>query len=220
MLDPAGALVWPAQRLLVVADLHLEKGSAAADRGSLLPPWDTRVTLDRLAALLHRHRPATVVALGDSFHDARGSRRLLPHDRERLVAMAQQAAFIWVMGNHDPCPSEGLGGVWVSKWQLGPLLFRHQAHPAAADGEVSGHFHPKAQVATRAAYVTRPCFVHDTRRVILPALGAYTGGLEFRDPVIAGLFPGGGRVVLLGRDRLFGFAFGTARTIQGKPNMR
>ncbi len=210
MLDPDGALVWPAQRLLAVADLHLEKGSAAAARGSLLPPWDTRVTLDRLAALMRRHTPRTVVALGDSFHDPRGPARLLAADAARLAAMAAAAEFVWVLGNHDPVPAESLGGLSVLEWRAGPLVFRHQAAAGAA-GEISGHFHPKAQVPVRGAMVSRACFVADGRRVLLPALGAYTGGLDVRDPAIARLFPRGGRVFLLGRERLFSFAYAAMR---------
>jgi uncharacterized protein len=206
LLDPAGALFWPAQRLLAVADLHLEKGSAAARNGSLLPPWDTRATLDRLAALMRRYRPASVLALGDSFHDAAGSGRLQAHDQERLGAMGRHAPFIWVLGNHDPAPPEGVGGQAVDEWRAGPFLFRHEARIGPANGEICGHHHPKASVAARGAVVTRPCFVCDGQRLMLPALGAYTGGLDVRDPAIAGLFPRGGRLFLLGRDRLFGFA--------------
>ncbi len=210
LLDPAGALVWPAQRLLAVADLHFEKGSAAAARGSLLPPWDTRATLDRLAALLRRHAPRTVVALGDSFHDADGSARMLPADAARLAAMAGSAAFVWVLGNHDPTPPEGIGGVAVAAWRAGPLVFRHAAEAGAA-GEISGHFHPKATLAVRGAVVSRACFVADARRLLMPALGAYAGGLDVRDRAIAALFPRGGRVFLLGGERLFSFAYGAAR---------
>jgi DNA ligase-associated metallophosphoesterase len=206
MLDPAGALVWPAQRLLAVADLHLEKGSAAASRGSLLPPWDTRVTLDRLAELLRRHAPRTVVALGDSFHDTSGASRLLAADAARLAAMTVVADFVWVLGNHDPEPPDGVGGIFVPEWRAGPLVFRHQAVAGAA-GEISGHFHPKAQVPVQGTMVSRACFVTDARRVLLPALGAYTGGLDVRDPAIARLFPRGGRVFLLGRERLFSFPY-------------
>src|SRR5690242_20612220 len=110
MLDPAGALAWPEAGLLAVADLHLEKGSAAAARGRMLPPWDTRATLDRLALLLHRWRPRLVLALGDSFHDRDGPARLLPADAERLRALTAGTRFVWLRGNHDPAPPEGLGG--------------------------------------------------------------------------------------------------------------
>jgi hypothetical protein len=212
MLDPDGAVCWPAQKLLAVADLHLEKGSAAAARGHLLPPWDTRATLDRLAALLRRWRPETVVALGDSFHDAGGSGRLGPSDHARLAAMAAAHRFVWVLGNHDPAPPERLDGETVGEYRLGKLRFVHQAARGAASGELCGHHHPKAQVQTRAAMVSRPCFVADANRLMLPALGAYTGGLDVRDPAIAALFPRGGRVFLLGRDRLYSFAYAASRS--------
>jgi DNA ligase-associated metallophosphoesterase len=204
MLDPAGALVWPAAGMLVVADLHLEKGSSFARRGSLLPPWDTKVTLDRLALLLRRWKPRTVVALGDSFHDADGSGRL-PHDEvARLASIAASVQFVWVQGNHDPSPPAGIGGEWVESFATGSLTFRHEAL-ARASGEISGHYHPKATIPARAGSVTRACFVTDARRVLLPAFGAYTGGLDVRDPAIARLFPRGGRAFLLGKDRLFSF---------------
>ena len=204
MLDPAGALIWPATGMLVVADLHLEKGSSFARRGSLLPPWDTKVTLDRLALLLRRWKPRTVVALGDSFHDADGSGRL-PHDEvARLASIAASVQFVWVQGNHDPSPPAGIGGEWVESFATGSLTFRHEAL-ARASGEISGHYHPKATIPARAGSVTRACFVTDARRVLLPAFGAYTGGLDVRDPAIARLFPRGGRAFLLGKDRLFSF---------------
>lgn len=206
MLDPGGGLFWPAQRLLAVADLHLEKASAAAIRGSLLPPWDTRATLDRLAALLRRYRPQRVVALGDSFHDARGSARMQPQDQARLSAMAGWTKFTWVLGNHDPTPPDGIAGEVTAALDLGPFTFRHEAEPKAGAGELCGHHHPKAQIPTKGAMVTRPCFVADARRLMLPSLGAFTGGLDVRHPAIAALFPRGGRVFLLGRDRLFSFA--------------
>jgi len=216
LLDPGGVLYWPAERLLAVADLHLEKGSAAAARGALLPPWDTRATLDRLAALLRRWRPATIVALGDSFHDAGGSLRLAPGDRERLRAMTAAHRFVWVRGNHDPAPPDALGGEATEVLQVGRLTFRHAARPGPAGGpaggEVCGHYHPKARVAVRGAAVVRPCFIADARRLMLPAFGAYTGGLDVTDAAVAALFPRGGRVFLLGRERLFSFPYATLRT--------
>ncbi len=206
MLDPAGALVWPETRLLAVSDLHLEKGSSYARHGMLLPPWDTRATVDRLVLLLRRWQPRIVVALGDSFHDRGGAGRLPAAELARLADLTMRARFVWVLGNHDPAPQAGLGGDWVEEYRAGPFLFRHQAQSGAGpDGEVSGHFHPKAAAPTRGTAVSRPCFVTDTRRVILPAFGAYTGGLDVRDPAIARLFPRGGRAFLLGRERLFSF---------------
>jgi DNA ligase-associated metallophosphoesterase len=207
MLDPAGALLWPEAGLLVVSDLHLEKGSSYAPRGMLLPPWDTRVTLDRLVLLLRRYRPRIVVALGDSFHDQGAAARLPPAERQRLQAITAATRFIWVQGNHDPHPPDGLGGEAMQDFAAGPLVFRHQAD-ASASGEVSGHHHPKAAIPARGTSVTRPCFVTDARRVVMPAFGAYTGGMDVREPGIARLFPRGARIFLLGRERLYSFAIG------------
>ena len=214
LLDPLGAAVWPDAGLLAVADLHFEKGSACAVRGQLVPPWDTGATLDRLAVLLRRWRPDTVVALGDSFHDGNGFARMASGNAARLRAMTGAARFIWVLGNHDPTPPRGLAGVAVESWSHAGLVFRHQATPGA-DGELCGHHHPKASVATRAGTVTRPCFVADGRRLMLPALGAFTGGLDVSHPAIASLFPRGGRAFLLGQGRLFSFAL--AQTSRAHP---
>jgi uncharacterized protein len=208
MLDPMGALFWPEQRLLAVSDLHLEKGSSFARRGMLLPPWDTHATLDRLTLLLRRWSPQTVVALGDSFHDPLGSGRLPATEQHRLNAMSKAHRFIWVQGNHDPTPPEGLGGEWVETFAAGPMIFRHQAITTADPGEIVGHHHPKATIPARTGSVSRPCFVFDGRRLMMPAFGAYTGGLDVRDPAINRLFPRGGRVFLLGKDRLFSFEIG------------
>jgi DNA ligase-associated metallophosphoesterase len=208
-LDPSGALVWPELQTLIVADLHLEKGSAAAGRGQLIPPWDSRVTLDRLALLLRRLRPRCIVALGDSFHDNGGPSRMAQADASRLKAMTEATDFVWIQGNHDPEPPKGIGGRAAPEWTSAGLTFRHQAQRDSA-GEISGHFHPKARVATRAGEVVRPCFVADARKIMLPAFGAYTGGLDVRAPAIAGHFPRGGRVFLLGERRLFSFTLAQA----------
>jgi uncharacterized protein len=208
MLDPAGVLAWPARRLLAVADLHLEKGShfAAAGRG-FLPPYDTRETLDRLRHALRRWRPARLVALGDSFHDPAGAGRLPAVEATMMHRMLEGIEVVWVLGNHDPSPPVGLPGTATEEWVDGAMVFRHQARPGPVLGvEISGHFHPKATMATRAGGITRPCFVADSRRVMLPAFGAYTGGLDAADPAIASLFPRGARAFLLGRERLFGTA--------------
>jgi hypothetical protein len=174
----------------------------------LLPPWDTHATLDRLTLLLRRWAPETVVALGDSFHDAFGSGRLPISEQQRLNAMTEAHRFIWVQGNHDPTPPDRLGGSWVEAHTAGPMVFRHQGVGAVEPGEVVGHHHPKATIPARAGSVSRPCFVFDGSRLMMPAFGAYTGGLDVRDPAITRLFPRGGRVFLLGRDRLFSFEIG------------
>jgi len=209
MLDPTGAAFWPSRRLLIVADLHLEKASAAALRGHLLPPYDTRATLEKLNRLIRLYRPAKVIALGYSFHDRAGSDRMAESDRARLAAMAREAHFIWVLGNHDSEPND-LPGEHVAEWREGGFTFRHQAAAqlAVREIEVSGHFHPKASIETKAKRVSRPCFVTDASRLMLPAFGAFTGGLDVRDPAIAKFFPRGLRVFLLGQDQLFSFALG------------
>jgi len=211
MLDPAGALIWPATGTLVVSDLHLEKGSSFARKGMLLPPWDTRATLERLTLLLRRYRPRIVVALGDSFHDRHGAQRLPLGEQTRLNAMTKAHRFIWVEGNHDPSPPEGIGGEWMHTFETNPLLFRHVAVEGAAPGEISGHYHPKATTPARGGSITRACFVTDAQRVVLPAFGSYAGGLDVRNPAITRLFPRGGRIFLLGKERLFSFALPEAR---------
>jgi hypothetical protein len=206
MLDPAGILAWPARRLLVVADLHLEKGSAFAARGAgLVPPYDTRETLRRLLLVIRRWRPERLIALGDSFHDRGGASRLSAEDAWALRRMLDGLEMVWVRGNHDPDPPAGLPGLSVAEWREAALFFLHQARPGRPGQgiEVSGHFHPKATMPTRCGGVTRPCFVTDGKRLILPAFGAFTGGLDAADPALAALLPRGGRAFLLGRDRLF-----------------
>jgi DNA ligase-associated metallophosphoesterase len=209
MLDPAGAAFWPSRRVLVVADLHLEKASSAARQGHLLPPFDTRATLEKLHRLLRLYRPETVVALGDSFHDRAGAERLSDADRARLTVMASATGFIWITGNHDPAPL-GLPGTSLSEWRDAPFVFRHQAAARLGprETEISGHYHPKASIETKAKFVSRPCFVTDAARLMLPAFGAYTGGLDVRDPAIARFFLRGLRVFLLGEARLFSFSLG------------
>ena len=209
MLDPGGALFWPATGLLAVSDLHLEKGSSYARRGQLLPPWDTHATLDRLTLTLRRWQPRLVVALGDSFHDEGGAARLPSGELARLKAITQAHRFIWVQGNHDPAPPRGVGGEWMEIFATATLVFRHQASTGPMPGEICGHHHPKAAIPARGGSVSRPCFVADARRLMMPAFGAYAGGLDVRDPAIARLFPRGGRVFLLGRERLFSFTLGT-----------
>ena len=206
LADPSGALIWPARSTLVVADLHLEKGSAFAARGQLLPPYDTRATLARLEALAARHRPERVVCLGDSFHDGAAAGRLGAGDRARLRRLAAGRDWIWIAGNHDPAPPDDLGGRGLEELVDGPLVFRHQARANGTPaGEVSGHYHPKASVHLRPRRITAPCFVTDGRRLVLPAFGAYTGGLNVLDPAVASLFRRDFQVQLLHRDRIYTF---------------
>ena len=186
--DPAGALYWPDERLLAVADLHLEKGSAFARRGVLLPPYDTTATLARLAKLIEHYRPRLVVALGDSFHDDGGPARMPDVSRAALLALQHGRDWLWLAGNHDPEPPQGVGGQVATELALGSLIFRHAPSPRAAAGEIAGHLHPSARVAQRGRGVARRCFAADAKRVVMPAFGAYAGGLNIRDRAFIALF--------------------------------
>ncbi len=186
--DPAGALFWPEEKLLIVADLHLEKGSAFAARGVLLPPYDTTATLARLAVLIEHYAPQLVIALGDSFHDGGGPARLPDISRGSLTALQRGRDWLWIAGNHDPEPAENIGGRFAATLVLGPLSFRHEPSPKACDGEIVGHLHPMARVARRGRAVSRRCFAADGHRLIMPAFGAYTGGLNVRDRAIVSVF--------------------------------
>jgi uncharacterized protein len=184
--DLSGALFWKEQSLLVVSDLHLEKGSSFAARGVLLPPYDTIATLGRLASVIARLNPRTVIALGDSFHDRTAHERLSTPDREALVALQARRDWIWISGNHDPALPSDLGGSIASEVAIGPIVFRHE--PTGSVGEIAGHLHPKARVATRARWLERRCFASDGERAVMPAFGAYTGGLSIRDDAFSKIF--------------------------------
>jgi uncharacterized protein len=203
LAEAEGALVWPEERLLIVADLHLEKGSSFARRGVMLPPYDTRATLERLARVAGRHGARRILCLGDSFHDDGGPARLDAVDAARLAALAGSTELIWVAGNHDPAPPAELGGrVVEGEFRLGPLAFRHIAEPLFAAGEISGHYHPKASIDVRGRRLSGRCFVLDERRLMLPAFGAYAGGLDVFEPALRALFPGDFAVHLLARERI------------------
>jgi len=190
----AGALWWADRRLLAVADLHLGRSDRFARAGgALLPPYETAETLDRLAAVIDALRPATVVCTGDSFDDDAAAAAAASPAFDPLTRLMAGRHWIWIAGNHDPAPVM-LGGEWRRELRLGPLTFRHSADPAAA-GEVSGHYHPRAVVAGR----SHRCFVADSRRIILPAFGAYTGGLDCRDGAIRSLMGGDALAILTGQ---------------------
>jgi DNA ligase-associated metallophosphoesterase len=186
--DPSGALYWPDERMLVVADLHLEKGSAFAKRGVLLPPYDTASTLARLAGVLHRYAPRSVVALGDSFHDGDGPRRMSSVDETALRTLQGGRDWIWIAGNHDAELPRNLGGSFAASLAVGSLIFRHLPSAGVADGEVAGHLHPVARLTQRGRSVSRRCFTSDGRRLVMPAFAAYAGGLNIRDDAFFGLF--------------------------------
>ena len=199
--DLSGALFWEEQSLLVVSDLHLEKGSSFAARGVLLPPYDTVATLGRLAAVIARHDPGMVIALGDSFHDRDAHQRLSRTDRDALTALQARRDWIWISGNHDPVLPSDLGGVVASEVAIGPIAFRHE--PTGAPGEIAGHLHPKARVPTRGRTMERRCFACDGERAVMPAFGAYTGGLSIRDAAFAKIFSSLGFIAhVLGDERV------------------
>src|SRR3982074_3692581 len=184
--DLSGALFWEEQSLLVASALHLEKGSSFAARGVLLPPYDTVATLGRLAAVIARHDPRMVIALGDSFHDRDAHDRLSTSDRDTIAALQARRDWIWIAGNHDPALPSDLGGVVASEVAIGPIAFRHE--PTGATGEIAGHLHPKARVSARGRSMERRCFACDGARAVMPAFGAYTGGLSIRDAAFAKIF--------------------------------
>ena len=204
-LNCDGALYWPDERVLVVSDLHLEKGSSFATRGVLLPPYDTAATLARLSFAIARLTPRVVIALGDSFHDDNGSTRIAPSDRAALAGLQRGRDWIWIAGNHDPDPAEGVGGSFGGALAIGALVFRHE--PTGAKGEIAGHLHPVARVAGRGRTVSRRCFASDGARLVMPAFGAFTGGLNVRHRVFADVFGTFAFTAhLLGEGRLYAIA--------------
>jgi DNA ligase-associated metallophosphoesterase len=184
--DCDGVLFWPEERLLAVADLHFEKGSSFATRGMLLPPYDTAATLARLGALVSRYAPRTVIALGDSFHDGGGPARLSTEDKATLAELQRGRDWIWIAGNHDPDPSSEVAGSYAQYVSVGALTFRHE--PTGAAGEVAGHLHPSARIAWRGRSLVRRCFAADPHHVVMPAFGAYTGGLSIRNHAFSLVF--------------------------------
>ena len=197
-----GALWWGDERMLVVADLHFEKGSSFARRGQLLPPYDTAETLLRLSRLIGRLDPKIVVALGDSFHDNDGPARLSPCDRAAIAALQSGRDWVWIAGNHDPAAT-GLAGAHLDVLAIGGLTFRHQPTMGPVSGELAGHLHPSARVAGRGKSVRRRCFVGDGSRVVLPAFGAYAGGLNVLDKAFTGLFGGILIAFMIGDERVY-----------------
>lgn len=202
VMRASGALWLEAERTLVVADLHLEKGSSYAARGQMLPPYDTRETLGRLEAEVAALAPAAVVLLGDTFHDRRSEDRLAADDAQRLCELARRRRLIWVVGNHDADGPQALPGEAVDELPLCGLTLRHEPQAGAQPGEVAGHLHPAARVRAPRGTVRRRCFVTDAERAILPAFGAYAGGLNVRDAAFAGMFVRPPLAAALGPERV------------------
>ena len=189
LADADGVLLLPDFSTLIVSDLHFEKGSAYAARGQLIPPYDTRSTLRRLTATIDRHGPAQVIALGDSFHDLGADGRIDNDDAATLQALvASVTNWVWIEGNHDPAPPPRFGGTIRHEMEIGPLQLRHLPHEGPAAGEIAGHLHPCAKVAGRGRAVRARCFATDGQRLIMPAFGAFTGGLNVCDAAFARCF--------------------------------
>jgi hypothetical protein len=201
LLRASGVLWLSRARTMVAADLHLEKGSAYARTGQLLPPYDTADTLGRLAAEVAALDPAVVVLLGDSFHDGEGEVRMAPRDTQRLEAIAERRRLVWVVGNHDADGPKDLPGEIAPDIRIEGVVFRHEPVAGPQAGEAAGHLHPCVRVAGRGGRVRRRCFVTDGARIVLPAFGAYAGGLNVRDAAFAALFARPPLAVALGPDR-------------------
>lgn len=193
----SGALHWPARGLLCVSDLHLGRAGRLARIGAgSLPPYDGAETLTRLGTDLRATGARVVVCLGDSFDDDAAAAALPEDDLLTIAALQAGRRWVWIAGNHDPGPVE-LGGTHLNEWRLDPLVFRHIARPGQAC-EVSGHYHPKAALRLGGRTVSRPAFLIDGARVVMPAYGTYTGGLRCDDPALAGLMSAAAVAVLTG----------------------
>lgn len=188
LMDPQGVVFWERASTLIVADLHLEKGSSFARRGQLIPPYDTGSTLRRLSQLVEKWSPRRVIALGDSFHDREASSRLPLPAQETIKLMMEKRDWVWITGNHDPEPPVGLGGDVMEELREGGLIFRHEPKVDDSLGEFAGHLHPKAKLVRRGRHIRRPCFVANQTRMVLPSFGAYTGGLDVFHSAFEGLF--------------------------------
>ena len=205
MALPQGALFWPARRALLVADLHLEKASWFARLGQMLPPYDSIATLADLTALADLTGASEIWCLGDSFHDRHGCDRLPAGAREMLVALTARTRWTWIVGNHDPGFADHCGGEVVEDAVVDGLVLRHEADPAEERPELSGHFHPKLRITRRGRRVSRRCFVATDRKLILPAFGALTGGLDAHHPEIVRAVGAGAQALVPVQDRLLRF---------------
>ena len=181
-----GALFWPGEKALLVADLHLEKASWFARLGQFLPPYDSHATLTALAAEVERTGATRLFCLGDSFHDRFGCERLPANARELLTGMTTKLDWTWIVGNHDPGFADHCGGRLADQVELGGIILRHEAVRGEPRPEMSGHYHPKLRVNLKGRRVSRRCFVVSSTKLILPAFGALTGGLDAHHPEIIG----------------------------------
>jgi len=205
--DASGAGFVADHATLIVADLHFEKGSAFLTKGVPLPPFDTAATLTRLEDVCARLQPKRVIALGDSFHDQGADQRLGPDEFDRLNRLIDAHDWHWIMGNHDPAPPESLGGHVAEEIEIDQLVLRHEPRPGAVY-EIAGHLHPVAKIQARGRRLRRRCFVSDGTRLILPAFGAYAGGLNVLDPAFAPLLHQSFHAWMIGADDIYKISAG------------
>lgn len=200
-----GALFWPARRALIVADLHFEKASWFAKFGQMLPPYDSIATLTDLTALVAATSPREIWCLGDSFHDSAGAQRLPPAADAMLRTLTARTDWSWITGNHDHALQDGFGGRIMAEASVDGLVLRHEADPLDPRPELSGHFHPKLRVSVRGRNIARRCFVASETKLILPAFGSLTGGLDATHPEIVRAVGSGARALVPVDARLLSF---------------
>ena len=205
LATPEGALFWPAQGALLVADLHLEKASWFARLGQFLPPYDSQATLSALAECVERSGASRLYCLGDSFHDRFGCDRLPAAARALLTGLTAKLDWVWIVGNHDPGFADHCGGRLADEVEIGGIVLRHQAVPDDPRPEMSGHFHPKLRLHLKGRNVSRRCFVASATKLILPAFGSLTGGLDAHHPEIMGHVGAGAAALVPVSDRLLRF---------------
>jgi DNA ligase-associated metallophosphoesterase len=201
----AGALYWRSEQALLVADLHLEKASWFARFGQFLPPYDSHATLTALEDEVDRTGATRLYCLGDSFHDAFGCERLPGQARDLLTSLTARLDWTWIVGNHDPGFADHCGGRIADEVELGGVILRHEAVRDEPRPEISGHFHPKLRVNLRGRHVSRRCFVTSARKIIMPAFGSLTGGLDAHHPEILGSVGGNAAALVPVSDRLLRF---------------
>ena len=200
----SGAIYWPAEKALIVSDLHFEKGSSFAARGQMLPPYDTRETLRRLAMVLDTYNPETIISLGDSFHDAAAAERMDAADLHTLHILQEDRDWIWITGNHDPKIALSLAGHVLPALTVEGITLRHEPSLGAVTHEIAGHLHPAARLVMHGTALRRPCFVGNGLRLVMPAFGAFTGGLNILDTAFDPVFGSNGMAVwMLGQEGLY-----------------
>jgi uncharacterized protein len=202
---PQGALFWPTRRALIVADLHFEKASWFARFGQMLPPYDSLATLTDLSDLIARTDARELWCLGDSFHDSAGAERLSADARAMLDRLSRRVDWVWVTGNHDHALNDRFGGRIVEEAEIDGLMLRHEANPNDRCAELSGHFHPKLRIVIRGRTVARRCFIRSETKLILPAFGALTGGLDATHPEIVRAVGHDAHAMIAVNDRLLTF---------------